>query len=337
MADVRLLKGGIAAVPGGAKLFPVAGEPSVTVYAPLNFTNSFDESGRDLNWDANPANVNPELHYTISRDGYADVQIDAAFTTFQDTRLPINSGTTWGITSTTADGTSIRIYTTYLAAEGLTVGNVDSNYGYDIASYGSLVPDVVDGTRIDGVTGINGPGLVIVLTQAQVPLFSSAAINLTIGGATNNPYLLESDTAPTPNGNYQGVHIDLVNHLIANVGNTLSYSIADASIVTTPPTVEAGGPYEGNENTAIQLNATVTPGTDPNPTLDWKETTILGGTFSSASIEDPTFTPATTGTYLLTLTATPSDSFVVNDIAELVSEAVTDQQETNPFTIRISS
>ena len=89
------------------------------------------------------------------------------------------------------------------------------------------------------------------------------------------------------------------------------------------PTVDAGGPYSGTQNTAIALDATVTPGTDASPTLLWTETTSLGGVFSNDAIEDPTFTPDTNGSYTLRLTASPNDGSPVFDDAALTSTLVT--------------
>lgn len=79
------------------------------------------------------------------------------------------------------------------------------------------------------------------------------------------------------------------------------------------PTVDAGGPYTGIVGVATQLNATVVPGTDGSPTLLWEIVSGGTGTFSSNSIEDPTFTPDNGGVYVLRLTVTPSDTAPVID------------------------
>ena len=88
------------------------------------------------------------------------------------------------------------------------------------------------------------------------------------------------------------------------------------------PIVDAGGPYSGTVDTPIALNATVTPGSDPAPTLLWTIDSGPGtGVFlPSATVEDPTFTPDLTGTYTLRLTATPSDTAPVFDTASLDSQ-----------------
>jgi hypothetical protein len=88
------------------------------------------------------------------------------------------------------------------------------------------------------------------------------------------------------------------------------------------PIVDAGGPYSGTVDTPIALNATVTPGTDPAPTLLWTIDSGPGtGDFlPSATVEDPTFTPDLTGTYTLRLTATSSDTAPVFDTASLDSQ-----------------
>ena len=70
--------------------------------------------------------------------------------------------------------------------------------------------------------------------------------------------------------------------------------------------VDAGGPYSGIINTPIQLDATVIPGEDPNPDLLWTYVGSGGatGSFSSTTIEDPTFTADSPAVFTLTLTAT---------------------------------
>lgn len=103
---------------------------------------------------------------------------------------------------------------------------------------------------------------------------------------------------------------------------TIAMELLSAA-AATPPTVDAGGPYNGDVDTAIALDATVTPGTDPTPVLLW---TIFsgpgGGVFSNDAIEDPTFTPDTVGSYVLQLSADPSDGPPVLDTANLESDAV---------------
>lgn len=83
----------------------------------------------------------------------------------------------------------------------------------------------------------------------------------------------------------------------------------------TPPTVDAGGPYLGPVGVATALNATVTPGSDGSPTLLWEIVSGGTGSFSSTSVEDPTFTPDNGGGYVLRLTVTPSDVSPVIDTA----------------------
>jgi len=93
-----------------------------------------------------------------------------------------------------------------------------------------------------------------------------------------------------------------------------------------PPTVEAGGPYTGDWNTATALNATVTPGSDPAPVLLWtieSDPPFPGsGIFSNDAIEDPTFTPFNVGSYVLRLTVTPSDGPAVFDDANFEADPV---------------
>lgn len=315
MADVRLLKGGIPAVPGGAKLFPKAGEPTVIVMGVLNLAAvNGGEIGTVITWDDNPGNTNPTLHYTVSRSGYADVQVNAPTTQYIDSRGPFQPfGEIWQVSLTTADGTSAKSSVQLLS----TPPTVDAG-----GPYSGQAGDPIQ------LAATVTPG------DDAAPVYAWTEVTA-LGGVFSNPALEDPTFTPDQAGSYI-LRLTVTSAYDPDVTDDANLSSSSGPVVTEP-TVEAGGPYEGNEDTPIQLNATVTPGTDPSPTLDWKETTILGGVFNNANIEDPTFTPATTGLYLLTLTATPNDTFLVADNAELASEAVTDSQETNPFTIRISA
>lgn len=110
---------------------------------------------------------------------------------------------------------------------------------------------------------------------------------------------------------------------LSSVRDWCAYAISIKPLAALPPTVDAGGPYNGDVDTAIALNATVTPGSDPTPVLLW---TIFsgpgGGVFSNDAIEDPTFTPDTVGSYVLQLSADPSDGPAVTDTANLESDPV---------------
>lgn len=90
----------------------------------------------------------------------------------------------------------------------------------------------------------------------------------------------------------------------------------------TAPTVDAGGPYSGEVDTAISLNATVTPGSDPSLDYLWEIVSGGTGTFSDAAAEDPTFTPDSIGSYTLRLTVSSSDS------ADVVDTCVLDSTDT---------
>jgi len=85
----------------------------------------------------------------------------------------------------------------------------------------------------------------------------------------------------------------------------------------TPPTVEAGGPYEAKRADSITLDATVTPGTDPTPTNLWTIVSGGTGTFEDDTLVDAVFIPDNTGTYTLRLTVSSTDSSDVTDDATL--------------------
>ena len=83
----------------------------------------------------------------------------------------------------------------------------------------------------------------------------------------------------------------------------------------TPPTVDAGGPYDTAVGTNVQLNATVTQNSGSDLVITW--TTDLPGYFDDPNIEDPIFTPQVVGSYVLTITVTTSNSAPIQDTATL--------------------
>lgn len=87
----------------------------------------------------------------------------------------------------------------------------------------------------------------------------------------------------------------------------------------TAPTVDAGGPYQGENNEPIFLAATVTPGSDPSPTILWEIQSGGAGSFSDDSAADSTFSASVIGTYVLKITVTPNDGDPVTDTATLIS------------------
>ena len=83
-----------------------------------------------------------------------------------------------------------------------------------------------------------------------------------------------------------------------------------AGPVNTPPSVDAGGPYSGNEGSAVSLNGTVSdPDAGDTVVTGWTYTTGVGVdagatcSFGSASSVDTTVTCTDDGIYTLTLTA----------------------------------
>lgn len=80
-------------------------------------------------------------------------------------------------------------------------------------------------------------------------------------------------------------------------------------IINAPPTVDAGGPYAGQEGTAVALGGTVTDPDSPGVTSTWTSAPQSGVdagatcAFSNASSVTSTVTCTDDGTYALTLTA----------------------------------
>ncbi len=103
---------------------------------------------------------------------------------------------------------------------------------------------------------------------------------------------------------------------------SLSYTFTLSAAAVTAPTVDAGGPYSNvGAGVGIQLNATVTPGSDPAPTNKWSVQSGGAGSFDDDTLEDPIFTPDTTTASVLLLTVAPSDTGDVTDTAQLTAVA----------------
>jgi hypothetical protein len=72
----------------------------------------------------------------------------------------------------------------------------------------------------------------------------------------------------------------------------------------------------------VQLNATVTPGSDPAPTYLWTVQSGGAGSFDDDTLEDPIFTPSTTNASVLLLTVSTTDTADVTDTAQLTAVAL---------------
>lgn len=84
----------------------------------------------------------------------------------------------------------------------------------------------------------------------------------------------------------------------------------------TPPTVDAGGPYSGDEDTAIALDGTVTdPDSGDEVTVTWSVPEGTPCTFADPGAEDTTITCTEPGTYTATLTADDGVNEPVSDTA----------------------
>ena len=136
------------------------------------------------------------------------------------------------------------------------------------------------------------------------------------GGVFSNNAIADPTFTPDTNGSYT-----LRLTVTPNDGSPVFDDATLTSTIVVAPTVDAGGPYSGDVDTAIALDGTVTPGTDATPTLLWTEPSALGGTFSNTAIEDPTFTPTSAGAYTLRLSADPTIGAPVTDDAALTSNA----------------
>jgi hypothetical protein len=183
---------------------------------------------------------------------------------------------------------------------------------------------------------------------ASEPLTISATVTA-VGGSTNN---ITSSASSSPhfvaspwNANGQTTTIDISTSIPANTpddtyhvsysvtGDTSHYPLSNPvsfNVIcgtdgggaggNNAPTVNAGGPYSGNEGSAISLDGTVTD--EGTPALTWSAAPVgnVNGaicTFSSTTIADPTITCNDNGTWTLTLTADDGFNAAVSGTATL--------------------
>jgi len=106
-------------------------------------------------------------------------------------------------------------------------------------------------------------------------------------------------------------------------GDAFTINLTVSGSSNTPPTVDAGGPYTGDEGSAISLDGTVTdPNSGDTVTTAWTyaiDSADSGTTcaFASASAVDTTISCTDDGTFTLTLTANDGHNPDVKDAASL--------------------
>src|SRR5210317_1596641 len=103
-----------------------------------------------------------------------------------------------------------------------------------------------------------------------------------VGQTTNTLTIDPTEAADT--GTYYNRYTNA-----AGSTDTTNYTLT-VNGAASAPTVDAGGPYSGQATIAIALDATVTQGADPSPTLTWSVQSgpdTDSAQFSSTTIEDP--------------------------------------------------
>lgn len=322
----NLQAGSTTKIEDGASSYKAGASPNVT----LEWDNDDDK------WAMVAASLRPSVVPTVDAGGpyTADVDVPellAATVTPGTDPAPtflwtIDSGPGSGVftPSATIEDPSFEADTVGSYTLKLTVSTVDAPDVSDTASFESesvfTAPTVDAGANIlDGIKGVARA-----LSGSVTP------------GSDPNPTILwtiDVDGFNPPGGSFLDDSDPTTDFTPNGVGGSLLKLEADPSdgpavsdtmvfaVPQIPPTVDAGGPYSGLDDTPIALDATVVPGTDPAPALLWEIDSGPGsGVFlPSATVEDPTFTPDMQGVYMLKLTATPFDGPAVEDIATLTS------------------
>jgi Big-like domain-containing protein/PKD domain-containing protein len=112
-------------------------------------------------------------------------------------------------------------------------------------------------------------------------------------------------------------------------GASSTGATAALTVKNAEPVADAGGPYDGNEGSAISLNGSVTDA-GSNDTHTWSWAYVAGAgvdagatcSFSSATAEDPTITCTDDGTVELTFTAKDDNGGTGSDKAQLTVKNV---------------
>lgn len=198
--------------------------------------------------------------------------------------------------------------------------NTDDKWSMLAASFRpSVVPTVDAGGPYSGDVSTTIP-LDATVTPGTDP---SPALTWTIDSGPGGGVFTPSANVEDPSFNADTVGAYVLRLTAVTVDAPDVFDTANFESKAVAPIVDAGGPYNGDVDTATALNGTVTPGSDPTPVLLWTiDSGPGGGVFSNDSIEDPLFTPDTVGSYVLKLEASPSDSTPVSDTASFESDDV---------------
>jgi len=161
--------------------------------------------------------------------------------------------------------------------------------------------------------------------QLNGTVVANAGEDLVIKWTADGPGTFDDDSiedpvfTPTSYGTYE---------LTLTVTTSNTNAVIDtASYELTPPTADAGGPYNVDWNQPQQLNGTVVTNGAENLTIQWSAS--VDGEFDDDSIEDPVFTPAHDGTYTVTITLISDNGYDVIDHAALVVNVVAPIVELN--------
>jgi trimeric autotransporter adhesin len=164
----------------------------------------------------------------------------------------------------------------------------------DVGALPDILPGVINSQltslslRVDG-----GPATPISTVSPGLPRNGPASVNYTV------------NTGPLG----AGLHELCVTALGTDGGGPGNVTDCHTIRINAPPVVNAGGPYSGQEGSAVQLAGTVTDADGPSVTQQWTVTptgNVDAGTtcaFGNAAAVSTTITCTDDGTYTLRLTA----------------------------------
>ena len=157
------------------------------------------------------------------------------------------------------------------------------------------------GVQINGIVTENAGSDILITWSSDNP------------GSFNDPNI----EAPifTPTDEFGGDYILTLTVTTSNTNPVID--TATLTSLVTAPTVDAGGPYSTDIGVPLQINGIVTPNDGNNILITWSSDNQ--GSFNDPNIEAPIFTPTDTGSYILTLTVTTSNTTPATDTAALTS------------------
>jgi VCBS repeat-containing protein len=313
----------VSGVSNGALTLHADGSFTYTPNADFNGMDSFTYKANDGTVDSDPATVT----ITVDPVNDAPVAADDTYSVDEDSTLTVGAP---GVLSNDidVDGDSLTAILVSPPANGTLTFNVNGSFTYepdhDFNGTDSFSYQANDGTATSNVAtvtiavnSVNDAPVAendIAETDENVPVDIDVLANdsdvdddtLTVisvtDGANGTVAILDGSVRYSPNVGFAGE--DSFTYTISDGnGGTATATVAVTVIpANKPPTASAGGPYSGDEGSAIVLSGASASDPDNDPlTISWGVDSALCS-FDDATALKPTLTCDDNGSYIVTLT-----------------------------------